>query len=60
MIVAVASMWIFRICTGVWLAKYVGLGLLGVWLAMFVDWIGRIVVFVIRYRGDRWLQKYVR
>lgn len=60
MIVAVASMWIFRIFTGVWFAKYLAMGVLGIWLAMFVDWIGRIIVFVIRYRGDKWLQKYVQ
>lgn len=60
MVVAVGSMWIFRIFIGVWFARYLGLGVLGVWLAMFVDWIVRIVIFVLRYRGDKWLQKYVK
>lgn len=57
---AVASMWLFRIAAGVFLAKNLGFGVLGIWMAMFIDWIVRIVIFVLRYRGHKWENKYVR
>ncbi len=60
MAVAVGSMWIFRIAAGILFAKYWGLGVLGIWLAMFIDWFCRIVFFVIRYRGQKWEKKYVK
>lgn len=58
--VAVASMWLFRIAAGVLCAKYLGFGVLGIWMAMFIDWIVRIIFFIIRYRGDKWQKKYVK
>lgn len=60
MIVAVASMWTFRIVTGVIFAKYLGFGVLGIWYAMFIDWVFRVILFVARYRGKKWESKYVR
>ena len=33
-----------------------GLGLLGVWLAMFADWVVRAVLFLWRYRRGKWKQ----
>ena len=55
--VAIASMWIFRIGFSYVLAQYLGLGLLGVWMAMTTDWFVRVVFFVIRYRGHKWEPK---
>ncbi len=60
MAVAICSMWVFRIVFGVIFAKYLGLGVIGVWLAMFIDWICRIIFFVVRYRGHKWETKFVR
>jgi Na+-driven multidrug efflux pump len=54
MIVGVGSMWIFRIGFGILLAKYMGLGMFGVWVAMIFDWIIRGLLFIIRYKGRRW------
>lgn len=31
-----------------------GLGLLGVWLAMIADWVARAVLFFVRYRQGKW------
>lgn len=59
MAVAVGSMWIFRIVAGVIFARYLGLGVVGIWMAMIIDWIVRIIFFVLRYRGDKWQKKYV-
>ena len=60
MLVSSASMWAFRVVLGVIMAKTFQMGVLGMWGAMFVDWIGRSVVFVIRYRGHRWETKALK
>lgn len=52
--VSIASMWIFRIGFSFVLAKYADMGVLGVWVAMTIDWVVRAVFFVLRFRGDRW------
>ena len=54
MIISVISMWIFRIIFSYILGKYVGMGVLGVWGAMVIDWIVRAICFVIRYFSGRW------
>lgn len=54
MIVSVASMWIFRILCAVLLAKFAGLGVVGVWIAMVIDWVMRSIAFCIRYRSGKW------
>ncbi|MFR4797407.1 MAG: MATE family efflux transporter, partial [Lentihominibacter sp.] len=60
MIVGVASMWIFRIMFGIVLGKYIGLGVLGVWIAMVVDWAVRSICFCLRYRGSRWKNEVIK
>lgn len=57
MVVAMLSMWIFRVGFSYLLGGYFGLGVYGVWLAMFIDWFARMVCLLFRYRGDRWYQK---
>lgn len=55
MIVSVASMWITRVSFGIFLAKYLNMGMYGVWIAMICDWYIRSIFFVYRYRKDRWI-----
>ena len=57
MIVSASSMWIFRFCLSYVLGQYMGLGLIGVWIAMFVDWIVRVIFFVWRYFSDKWMNR---
>jgi len=53
MVVSLLSMWIFRVgCS--YLFAYMGLGVVGVSIAMCIDWVARTICFVIRYRGTRW------
>ena len=59
MIVAVLSMWIFRIAFSYVLCFGLNMGLMGVWVAMVIDWLARAIAFVWRYRGEKWLQKKV-
>ncbi len=60
MVAAVASMWIFRFVFGLWFARGLGFGVLGIWMSMFIDWACRIVCFWLRWRGGRWQTKGVR
>ena len=57
MIVSASSMWIFRFCLSYVLGQYMGLGLIGVWIAMFVDWIVRVIFFVWRYLSGKWMNR---
>lgn len=48
------SMWIWRIAFSYVLGKYLGWGVMGIWVAMTIDWLFRAICFFIRYRGGRW------
>ncbi|MBQ8591774.1 MAG: MATE family efflux transporter [Lachnospiraceae bacterium] len=56
MVVAVISMWIFRIGAAYILSGYFDMGLMGVWIAMTVDWIFRAICYMTRYKGKKWEQ----
>lgn len=60
MVAAVASMWVFRYLFGLWFARGLGFGVLGIWMAMFIDWAGRILCFWLRWRSGKWQTKGVR
>lgn len=59
MAVAIASMWIFRLAFAYILGIYMGLGLMGVWIAMTIDWIFRAVCFAVRFKGHKWERKLI-
>ena len=54
MVVSTVSMWTMRVGFGVLLGRYLGFGVLGIWMAMFVDWLLRVILFLPRFRGHRW------
>lgn len=54
MLVSVCSMWLCRIILGFLLGKTFGLGVLGTWVAMILDWCVRSFFFCWRYHGTRW------
>ena len=47
--VAVAAMWIFRIGLAWLFVRVLGMNVLGVWYAMFVDWLFRTIVYLITF-----------
>lgn len=51
MIVAVVSMWLFRVLASIVLANWLNMGVLGVWVAMTIDWLVRGIIFTVRYKG---------
>lgn len=52
--VSVASMWICRIGGSYLFARGLGLGLSGVWFAIFLDWLVRSALFALRFWRGRW------
>jgi putative MATE family efflux protein len=60
MLVAVVSMWSVRVGLGWLLAVPAGLGIMGIWIAMSVDWAVRCALFVPRIRGGAWLRERAR
>lgn len=54
MIIAILSMWIFRVVASYVFAYVFHFGLLAIWAAMVIDWIFRAICYVIRYRGKKW------
>lgn len=51
MAISVFSMWIFRIGFAYLFVKNMGMGVMGIWYAMFIDWSFRAVVFSVRFYG---------
>lgn len=57
MIVSIFSMATFRIVFGYIFALWFHMGVVGVWVAMQVDWLFRIACFVHRFHGNKWQTK---
>lgn len=57
MVIAITSMWIFRIGFAYLFSHFTTWGLLGVWIAMTIDWTFRAVCYMVRFHGSRW-QKF--
>ena len=57
MVVSIVSMAVFRIGTSYILAFGFQMGAVGVWCSMVLDWICRVICFVLRFRGRAWEKK---
>ncbi len=61
MIVSILSMWIWRIGFSYVLAAYFELGVLGVWIAMTIDWLVRGICYGARFFSGKWKRyAYIR
>lgn len=58
MVASIASMVIMRLGGGYILAVVLGYGAIGIWCAMVMDWIVRVLCFVSRYRSGKWKTFY--
>ena len=56
MYVGVLSMFFARVVGAYILGTVMGLGVVGTRIAMYIDWIVRIVFFAIRYKSGKWTQ----
>ncbi len=54
MAIAIFSMWVFRLALSYILGTVFEMGLMGIWVAMSVDWIFRSICYLIRFRGHKW------
>ena len=54
MVSGTVSMWTLRVGLGILMGRYWGLGVLGVWIAMCIDWLLRVTLFVVRFKGHKW------
>jgi len=60
MVVSIFSMWTFRIGFSYILGVWLGMGAIGVWIAMILDWIFRAIYFASRYLSGKWQKKCSR
>ena len=54
MVIAIVSMWVFRIGTAYFFSNVFHLGLIGVWIAMTIDWMFRGICYGFRYYSGKW------
>ncbi len=54
MIISIISMWVFRIGCSYLIHSLFHLGVLSVWIAMFIDWVFRGIMFMIRFHSNKW------
>lgn len=57
MIVSIVSMWVFRVGSSYFFGIVLDMGVLGVWIGMFIDWGARSVMFVWRFVSGKWLER---
>lgn len=58
MIMSVISMWVFRVGFSYVFGLYFHMGVMGVWCAMFCDWVFRASLYTVRFFRGTWLNKY--
>ena len=54
LVASTVSMWTMRVGLGILMGSYWGLGVLGIWISMLVDWVMRIAFFGPRFMGHKW------
>lgn len=54
MIIGIGSMLIFRLGSGVFFGITMNMGVIGVCIAMGMDWLARSVAFTLRYKSGKW------
>ena len=61
MLVSMLTMWLCRVVFAFVFGKYMGFGVVGVWVAHSVlDWCTRSLIFYLRYRSGKWTTKAIR
>ncbi len=55
-VTSMLTMWLFRVVLGYVLGVTLGMGIIGVWLAMNCEWGIRGAVFLWRFRGKKWYE----
>ena len=53
-IASLLSMWLLRVVLGYFLGITLGFGIIGVWVAMIIEWGCRGLIFYLRFKGKKW------
>ena len=56
MYISLAVMFTCRIALSYVIADWMGVGVFGTWIAMFIDWYVRAGLYVYRYFSDKWME----
>lgn len=56
MVVSLSVMFICRIALSYVIADFMGVGVFGTWIAMFIDWYVRAAFYVYRYFSGKWME----
>ncbi|MCI5597590.1 MAG: MATE family efflux transporter [Lachnospiraceae bacterium] len=59
MLISACTMWVFRVSLSMFLCRGLGLGLAGVWIGMFADWMVRGTLYGIRFHSRKWMKHRV-
>lgn len=59
MYIGIGSMIVFRLGTAVLFGIVFNMGIIGVWIAMGMDWLARSVTFTLRYKKGKWKQIHI-
>ena len=59
MITSSMTMWLCRVAGAVFMIRVLHLGILSVWLGMFMDWGVRAIIYQIRFRKGNWMKTSV-
>lgn len=54
MMIGILTMFLCRVALAYLLGIYFNMGMFGTWVAMFIDWIVKAVIYVYRYFSGRW------
>ena len=54
MMVSIAAMFVCRIAFAYLLGVFFSMGVIGVWLAMGIDWLLRSIIFIVRFKRGKW------
>ena len=56
MYISLAVMFICRIGLSYVIAEWMGIGVFGTWIAMFIDWYVRAGIYIYRYFSNKWTE----
>lgn len=59
MIVSIVSLWIFRVLFGYLFSITLNFGIIGLWIAMYFDWITRAIIYYKRLKKGAWKKNIV-
>ena len=56
LVTAIGTMWLLRVMLGYYLGVTLHLGVLGIFIGMYADWVARVVIYARRFVKEGWLK----